>query len=220
MDTNNNTSSDSLSKLYIVRHGETGWSLSGRHTGRTDVPLTQNGVGQATLLAAHLSTIKFSWVASSPLVRAHETSLLAGFDAPDLLDDLMEWDYGDYEGLTTPEISRIHPGWFLWRDGVAGGEDISDIEQRADRVLSLAREHSGNVILFSHGHFLRVLAARWLGLPVSEGRLFTLQPAAVSVLAFENDYPVIFSWDLQLDAISSAMQGSRTQRPESGQGQT
>ncbi len=211
MDANNNTGTGSLSKLYIVRHGETEWSLSGRHTGRTDVPLTQNGVSQAGLLAGYLSTIKFSWVASSPLARARETSLLAGFSASDLLDDLMEWDYGDYEGLTTSQISRIHPGWFLWRDGVAGGETIYEVEQRADRVLSLAREHSENAIVFSHGHFLRALAARWLGLPVLEGRLFALQPAAVSVLAFENDHPVIFSWNLQLDAISSAMQGFQTQ---------
>ncbi|MCL4434658.1 MAG: histidine phosphatase family protein [Actinobacteria bacterium] len=205
-----------FTKLYLVRHGETEWSLSGKHTGRTDVPLTKHGESQATLLSTYLPTIGFSWVASSPLARARETCKLAGFGSPHLLDDLMEWDYGDYEGLTTSQISGIHPGWFLWRDGVTGGEGISEISQRADRVLSLASEHPGDVILFSHGHFLRVLAARWLGLPASEGRLFALQPASVSALVFENDYPAIFSWDLQLDVISSAMQGYRMRQPESG----
>jgi len=198
MDANNNTGTGSLSKLYIVRHGETEWSLSGRHTGRTDVPLTQNGVSQAGLLAGYLSTIKFSWVASSPLARARETSLLAGFSASDLLDDLMEWDYGEYEGLTTADIQERRPGWMIWDDGASGGEMPSDVGRRADRVIEQARSAVGDTICFAHGHLLRVLAARWLGLPPASGRLLVLDPGSVSVLGWERDAPVVVRWNEQI----------------------
>ncbi len=193
---------DGLSGVYLVRHGETEWSLAGRHTGRTDVPLTLIGEAQATGLREYLSGIEFSWVASSPLKRAVDTCKLAGFNAPEPVDDLMEWDYGNYEGMTLSQIHQSRPDWDLWIDGVPGGEGVADVGKRADRVLQLIRGKQGNVLLFSHGHFLRVLAARWLALDVSGGRLFALQPAAVSVLGFEHGNPVISIWDMAIDSLS------------------
>ena len=200
---------NALAGIYIVRHGETEWSLAERHTGRTDVPLTPNGIEQVASLGDYLAKVEFSWVASSPLVRAQETCKLAGFNTPDLLDDLMEWDYGNYEGITLDQIRQSRPDWNLWTDGCPGGEGAAEIGERAKRVLALAREHTGNVLLFSHGHFLRVLAACWLGMQVSGGRLFALQPAAVSVLAFEHDLPVISMWNLQADGLPRAASSAK-----------
>ena len=194
-----------LSSIYVVRHGETEWSLTGRHTGRTDVPLTRAGEGQAAGLRKYLAGIEFSWVASSPLARAVGTCKLAGFDTPELIDDLMEWDYGDYEGMTLSQIHQSMPDWNLWVDGAPGGEGVADLDKRADRMLELLQGKQGNVLVFSHGHFLRVLAARWLALEVSGGRLFALQPAAVSVLGFEHGNPVISMWNM----VGTMSAGSR-----------
>ena len=187
-----------LSSVYVVRHGETEWSLTGRHTGRTDVPLTTVGEGQAASLRAYLAEVEFSWVASSPLIRAADTCKLAGFDVPELVDDLMEWDYGDYEGMTLSQIHQSRPGWDLWVDGAPGGEGVASVGRRADKVLELVHGKHGNVLLFSHGHFLRVLVARWLGLQVSGGSLFALQPAAVSVFGFEHGNPVVSMWNVTI----------------------
>jgi probable phosphoglycerate mutase len=182
--------------IWLVRHGETEWARLGRHTGRTDVPLTELGREQARLVAARLAGVSFALVLSSPLARAFETALLAGFgDRVEPDPDLVEWDYGAYEGRTTSEIRSATPGWSIWRQGPVGGETIDEVAARADRVIARARSVEGNVLLFAHGHVLRVLAARWLGLPPSEGRLFALSTATVSILGWEHGAPVIVRWN-------------------------
>jgi probable phosphoglycerate mutase len=182
--------------IWLVRHGETEWARLGRHTGRTDVPLTELGREQARLVAARLAGVSFALVLSSPLARAFETALLAGFgDRVEPDPDLVEWDYGAYEGRTTSEIRSATPGWSIWRQGPVGGETIDEVAARADRVIARARSVEGNVLLFAHGHVLRVLAARWLGLPPSEGRLFALSTATVSILGWEHGAPVILRWN-------------------------
>jgi probable phosphoglycerate mutase len=190
--------SDSLPKVYLARHGETEWSLSGQHTGRSDIPLTQRGETNARSLGERLKKDKFTCVLTSPLQRAKRTCELAGFGARAEVDaDLMEWNYGDYEGRRTVDIRKERPGWFLFRDGCPGGESLNDIGERADRVLSSLRADGGNVLLFSHGHFLRVLGTRWLGLPVSEARHFLLNTASISILGYEHDLtePVLRLWN-------------------------
>lgn len=182
--------------LWLVRHGETEWARLGRHTGRTDVPLTDLGREQARSVATRLVGVPFALVLSSPLSRAFETARLAGFgDQVEPDPNLVEWDYGTYEGRTTSEIRSLVPGWSIWRQGPVGGEAIDDVAARADRVIARARSVEGNVLLFAHGHVLRVLAARWLGLVPNEGRLFTLSTATLSVLGWEHGAPVLVRWN-------------------------
>jgi probable phosphoglycerate mutase len=183
--------------IYLARHGETEWSLSGRHTGRTDLPLTAEGEDQARKLGERLSGTRVARVFTSPLQRALRTGELAGFTAAEPMPDLMEWDYGAYEGIKTAEILATRPGWHLFRDGCPGGETPDQVGTRADRVIAALREVDGDVLCFSSGHILRVLAARWLGLPPGEGRLFVLSTASLSILGYEHDLsePVIRLWN-------------------------
>jgi len=187
-----------LPVLYLARHGETAWSLSGQHTGLTELPLTERGERNARNLGSRLAGLAFAKVFTSPLQRATRTCQLAGFAAAAEVDRaLVEWDYGDYEGLRTAEIHEKRPEWQLFRDGCPGGESPDQIGARADRVLSRVRAVSGDVLIFSSGHFLRVLAARWLGLEPVNGRLFMLKTASLSALGYENELsqPVISLWD-------------------------
>lgn len=183
--------------LWIVRHGETEWSRGGRHTGRTDVPLTDAGAEQATALRARLAGHAFALVLSSPLQRAWETCRLAGqAGAARRTDDLLEWDYGAYEGRTSREIRATLPGWSIWTGEVPGGETIHDVAARARRVIDEASRAGGDVALFAHGHVLRVLAACWLELDPREGRRFALDTASVGVLGHENGVRVIRTWNV------------------------
>jgi probable phosphoglycerate mutase len=190
--------SESLPIVYLARHGETAWSLSGQHTGLTDLPLTERGERNARRLGERLRGLTFAKVFTSPLVRAARTCELAGFRGVAEVDrDLVEWDYGDYEGRRTVEIHAQRPDWQLFRDGCAGGESPEQVGVRADHVVSRVRAIQGNVLLFSSGHFLRVLAARWLGLEPGAGRYFLLSTASVSALGYEHNLsqPVIRLWD-------------------------
>ena len=190
------TGGEQRGELVLARHGETEWSRTGRHTGRTDVPLTEVGRRQASLLAVSLAGRHFERVLSSPLSRALETCRLAGFgDAAETRDELLEWDYGKYDGLTTLEIRHERPGWSLWRDGCPGGETATDVGERADRLLEELREIPGDVALFAHGHVLRVLAARWIGLPAPAGALLALATATVSTLGWERETAVVRLWN-------------------------
>jgi broad specificity phosphatase PhoE len=183
--------------LVLVRHAETEWSLNGRHTGRTDIPLTDAGRQAAAALAPRLASRRFALVLCSPLSRARETAALAGFaDVAQYRDDLMEYDYGDYEGLTTAEIRARRPGWSLWRDGCPGGETPAEVGARTDRVIAEAVGAEGDVALFAHGHVLRVLAARWLELDASAGALFTYDAGGVSVLGHEHEWHTVRKWNL------------------------
>ena len=182
--------------VLLVRHGETEWSRARKHTGRTDVSLTEAGRTQAQLVGTALENRPFAAVWTSPLSRAWETCRLAGFGevaAP--RNELMEWDYGEYEGYTTPEIRGERPGWTLWREGVLRGETIDEVGARVDRLLAEAASIPGDVLLFAHGHVLRVLAARWLGLEPSCGRLFALDPGTLSVLGYERETRVLRLWN-------------------------
>jgi len=177
-------------ELVIVRHADTDWTASGQHTGRTDIPLNEAGRAKAAALAPRLAGREFAAVWSSPLSRARETARLAGFPDPVLRDELMEWDYGEYDGLTTSQILAAHPGWDLWRDGCPGGEQAADVGWRADAVLATVPAQ-GDVLAFSHGHMLRVLVARWLGLPPTGGALLVLAPSGIGELGFEHGRQVL-----------------------------
>lgn len=181
--------------MVVVRHGETEWSRTGRHTGRTDIPLTENGERQARAVGEALRGREFALVVSSPLIRARETARLAGFE-PELRDDLAEWDYGEYDGLTTPQIREQVPDWTIWGYGAVGGESVEQLAARADRVVAELLAVDGDVLVFSHGHFLRVLTARWLGLGAADGRLFALDSGTLGTLGFERDQRVIRSWNV------------------------
>lgn len=190
--------SGALPVVYLARHGETAWSLSGQHTGLTDLPMTRDGEDAARALGARLTFVHPDLVLTSPLVRAHRTCELAGFGAVAQVDtDLVEWDYGDYEGKTTREILRDRPGWELFRDGCPGGEMPADAATRADRVIARIRAQGGNVLLFSSGHILRMLGARWVGLPPAGGACLLLGTASLSSLGYEHDAsePVIRTWN-------------------------
>lgn len=182
--------------VYLARHGETAWSLTGQHTGLTDLPLTEQGESNARNLRDRLSSLKFSKVWSSPLIRARRTCELAGFETVASTDrDLVEWDYGDYEGRTTTEIHAQRPGWQLFRDGCPGGESPRQVAERADRVLNRVLAISGNVMLFSSGHFFRMLAARWTGIEIASANVFMLSTASLSALGYEHEQPVIRLWN-------------------------
>jgi broad specificity phosphatase PhoE len=184
------------SHIWLVRHGETAWSLSGAHTGLTDIPLTPNGERQAVAIRERLQGRRFSLVLTSPLQRALETCRLAGYAASAVIDpDLVKWNYGAYEGLATPEIRQSRPQWNLWRDGVPEGETVEQVGVRTQRAIDRALAAGGDVALFAHGHFLRILAACWLGLPPDCGRLFSLSTATISTLGFERETRVISSWN-------------------------
>jgi broad specificity phosphatase PhoE len=184
-------------RIFIVRHGETEWSANGRHTGRTDLPLTQTGRGQAEHLPALLGGRSYSLVLVSPLRRARETCELAGFgDVAQVTEDLHEWDYGDYEGLTTPQIREQNPDWNLWQEGCPGGESPAEIGARVDRVLERFSAIEGDGLAFAHGHVLRVLTARWLQMEVAAGARFALAAAGLSVLGHERETEVIERWNV------------------------
>ena len=184
-------------ELWLVRHGATEWSTSGRHTGRTDVPLTAAGEEQARALGRLLGGRPFALVLSSPYQRALETCRRAGYGgAVEVTDDLREWDYGDDEGRTTVDIRKERPGWVVW-DGVPNGETVEEVGARVDRVIARAAVVDGDVALFAHGHCLRILAARWLDLPPVDGRLLALDTAALSVLGYEHEQRVIRGWNRQ-----------------------
>jgi broad specificity phosphatase PhoE len=190
--------SQCLPTVYIVRHGETTWSLTGRHTGLTDILLTHRGEREALLIGERLKGLRFPHVFTSPLQRAARTCELAGFAAAAKADaDLVEWNYGDYEGRRTDDIHLERPGWQLFRDGCPGGESVAAIGVRADRVISRLRAIHGEILVFSHAHFGRVLTARWLGLDPSAGRLFVFDTGAISVLGYEHNLaePAIHVWN-------------------------
>jgi broad specificity phosphatase PhoE len=183
-------------ELVLVRHGETEWTREGKHTGRTDIPLTDHGRRQAQAVGAALQERRFALVLTSPLVRALETCRLAGFGAEAVLrDELREWDYGAFEGRRTVEIRKEAPGWTLWRDGVPEGETIDEVAARVDRVIAELRSLQADALIFAHGHVLRVLAARWLGLEPRAGALFALDPATVGALGYERETSVIRLWN-------------------------
>jgi broad specificity phosphatase PhoE len=181
-------------ELWVIRHGETAWSLSGQHTSRTDLALTPEGERRAAAVGSALRGHQFALALSSPLRRALETARIAGF-APEVVDDLHEWDYGEYEGRTTSEIQKENPGWSIWTATPPGGESADQVAARADAVIARALSADGDVLLFSHGHMLRVLAARWLKLEPQAGRYFVLSTGSISVLGYERDAHVIRTWN-------------------------
>jgi broad specificity phosphatase PhoE len=188
-----------IQQVYLARHGETEWSLSGQHTGITDIPLTENGRNLAKRLAPVLATERFALVLTSPLERARKTCELAGLGAHAEIDrDLMEWNYGEYEGLTPKQIDAQAPGWMLFRDGCPGGETPEQAGARADRVIARVRAAEGHVALFAHGHIFRVFAARWLGLPATAGCHFLLDTATLSILSYYRNLPAIKRWNAML----------------------
>ncbi|WP_028657318.1 histidine phosphatase family protein [Nocardioides sp. J54] len=181
--------------VTLVRHGATEWSLSGRHTSATDLPLLPEGERGAKEVAARLAASAFAEVLTSPRQRARRTAELAGFPDAEVVPDLVEWSYGDYEGRTTAEIREDVPGWSIWTHPAPGGETANEVAARCDRVVERVRAASGPVLVFAHGHVLRALTARWLGLPASEGRLFRLDTSTVSVLGHERETPVLLRWN-------------------------
>jgi broad specificity phosphatase PhoE len=184
-------------EIWLVRHGETAWSLSGAHTGRTDIPLTPAGEKSAAVLAGLLWKHDFALVLTSPLQRARRTCELAGYGSvAELEPDLEEWDYGSYEGRTREQIQQERPGWSIFDDGVPDGETIQQVAARANRVIQRALHADGDVALFAHGHILRILTACWLGLKPDAGRSFALSPAGVSTLGYEHETRVITHWNL------------------------
>ena len=186
-----------LRELWLVRHGETEWSKSGAHTGRTDLPLTDAGRENAAAVGRLLAGRKFALVLTSPMQRARETCRLAGYgDAAQIEPNLREWDYGDYEGRSTPEIQKEVAGWNLWESGVPNGETVEHVGARAGAIIERALQADGDVALFAHGHILRILTARWLGLPANGGRLFALGTATLSTLGYERTTRVITRWNL------------------------
>lgn len=185
-------------EIYLARHGETAWALSGQHTGLTDIPLTERGERNARGLGERLEGITIDQGFTSPLIRASRTAELAGLGdlaKPD--PELVEWDYGDYEGMKSVDIRARNPGWDLFRDGAPGGESVEEVGARADRVIARLRKLEGRTILFGHGHFTRVVATRWLGLPVRDAKLFALGTASLSILGYDHNLqePVLRLWN-------------------------
>jgi probable phosphoglycerate mutase len=200
-------------RLYIIRHGETEWSLSGQHTGRSEIPLTGHGEDEARALAPCFRDISFSNVLTSPLQRARRTCELAGLgSAAEIEQDLAEWDYGDYEGQRSADIRKVRPGWMVFRDGCPEGEMPAQVAGRADRIIARLGAMRGNIAVFSHGQFSCVLAARWIGLPIIEARHFSLGPASLSVLGYNPDHPevaVIALWNAGHAALPGGRQTSQ-----------
>ena len=187
-----NTNLSTPLHLYLIRHGETEWALTGQHTGRTDIPLTQNGENEARELGKYLRDIQFSQVLTSPLKRARQTCDLVGLDhVPEIEPDLDEWAYGDYEGKRAVNIRQERPDWNVFRDGCPNGEMPGQICDRADRLLDRLRTLKGNIALFSHGQFGGVLATRWIGLTVNEAQHFHLDTASISIFAFDSHHPTV-----------------------------
>jgi broad specificity phosphatase PhoE len=185
-----------MNQIFVVRHGETEWSAAGRHTSRTDLPLTEPGRERARALGAALAGRSYALVLCSPLLRARETCELAGYgEAAELEPDLHEWDYGEYEGLTTPQIRETDPDWNLWRDGCPGGERPGQVGERADRVLERLRGAGGDALAFAHGHILRVVTARWLEMDVAAGARFALRAGGLGVLGHERETEVLSGWN-------------------------
>ena len=188
--------SNPTEKVWLVRHAETEWSVAKRHTGRTDIPLLDEGREHARELGVRLAELQFETVLCSPLQRARQTCELAGFgDRLQLEDGLLEWDYGDYDGLTTTQIREGRPGWYLWRDGCPGGESPEQVAARVDPVVERARSAEGRVALFAHGHVLRAVGARWIEQPVATGGRLGLYTGAICVLGFEREVPIIRRWN-------------------------
>jgi broad specificity phosphatase PhoE len=186
---------ENASELWLVRHGETEWSRDGRHTSTTELPLTETGVQVAGQLAEVLKGETFERVVTSPRQRARRTAELAGFGGAEVDEDLAEWGYGDYEGITTPQIRETVPRWTVWTHPTPGGETPEQVTERLARVVEAGRARDGRTLVFGHGHALRALTALWLGLPVTDGRLFKLDTSTVSVLGFERDVPVVVRWN-------------------------
>ena len=183
-------------EIMLARHGETEWSRDLRHTGHTDIPLTDIGREQARALATRFSDLELAFVLTSPLSRATESCRLAGLGDQAVEEpDLVEWDYGEYEGMTTEEIRRDVPGWTVWDGGAPGGEDANQVGARADRVIARVREADGPGVVFAHGHVLRVLGARWIGLPAASGALLALSTSTLSTLGYERDRQVLTLWN-------------------------
>jgi broad specificity phosphatase PhoE len=182
-------------EVWLVRHGETEWSRSGQHTGTTDIPLTEHGEEVACSLVDRLSSVDFDLVLSSPRSRARRTAELAGFRDVETTEDLAEWAYGEYEGVTTEEIREKVPDWTVWTHPTPGGETAQDVTARLDRVIARVNEVEGRILIFGHGHSLRGLAARWIRQPVTDGRFFKLDTATLSVLSFERETPVVLRWN-------------------------
>lgn len=182
-------------EVVVVRHGQTEWSRDGRHTGRTDLPLLPEGEEQAAALAPALASRDFALVLTSPLERARRTLELAGVADAEVDPDLLEWDYGEFEGVTTAQVREERPGWSIWHTWVGGGEQPAEVARRADRVIARVREVDGDVLLGGHGHALRYLAARWVGLPAAAAQHLVLHPATVSVLGWEREAPAIVQWN-------------------------
>jgi probable phosphoglycerate mutase len=188
-----------IQQVYLIRHGETEWSLSGRHTGVTDIPLTENGRKVAGRLAPVLAREVFAMVLTSPLMRARQTCELAGLGARAEIDpDLLEWNYGDYEGLTPAQIHALEPSWMIFRDGCPGGEIAAQVGDRVDRLIARVRAVKGNAALFGHGHIFRVFAARWLGLPPEAGCHFMLDTATLNILSYYRGVPAVKRWNTLL----------------------
>lgn len=188
-------------RVFVFRHGATAWSLAGKHTGTTDVELTEQGRREASRLQPLLRGMTFSRVISSPLRRALDTCRLAGLGGQaELSGDLAEWHYGDYEGLTSDEIHSTRPGWLVFNDGCPNGEMPGDVGRRVDRVIETVLGVDGDVALFAHGHVLCVLAARWLGLPAGDGRLFVLETSTINILGYSHGVPAVVVWNAPLDA--------------------
>ncbi len=186
-------------QIYVIRHGETEWSLSGQHTGVTDIPLTENGRNLAKLLHPVLAKESFALVLTSPLRRAKETCTLSGFgDQAEVDSNLMEWNYGDYEGLTSDQIHEKTPGWLIFIDGAPGGEAPEQVGERADQVIKRVKAVKGNVALFAHGHIFRVLVARWIDLPSEDGRKFLLNTGTLNILSFYRGIPAVKQWNAPL----------------------
>jgi broad specificity phosphatase PhoE len=195
-------------EVVLVRHGETEWTRTRQHTGRTDLPLNEQGREQARLVGDALRERSFGLVLTSPLRRARETCELAGFGAvAQEREELMEWDYGEYDGRTTAEIRAERPSWSLWRDGAPGGESPDDVGRRIDRIVAELRAAEADVLVFGHGHSLRVMAARWLGLPPADGRLFVLATATLSILGYERETAAMLRWNEPLEEMASAQAG-------------
>lgn len=191
--------SENVQEIYVIRHGETEWSLSGQHTGTTDLPLTDNGRNLAKLLKPLIVNHSFARVLTSPLQRARETCTLAGLgEKAEVDNNLVEWNYGEYEGLTSKQIDEKRPGWMIFADGCPGGETPAEVGVRADCVIARVRTVSGDVVLFAHGHILRVLVARWLGLPAAAGRHFLLHTGTLNVLSYYRGIPAVKIWNAPL----------------------